>query len=303
MTRDRVLVTGASGLMGRSLCRALTANGREVVALSRSPRTQSDDVAQWIEGDPALEGNWLDEVGRVGAIVHLAGESIASGRWTRARKERLVSSRVESTRLLAKAIRDSKVPPQHFVSASAVGYYGPRGDEELHEDSPPGGDFLARLCRDWESAAMEASRDGVAIHRLRFGVVFSRRGGALGKMLPPFRIGLGGPLGPGDRWFPWIHESDAVGLAMYCLGGSGREGAINCVSPGAVTMGQFARALGGVLRRPSVIPVPLGALRIAMGEMVEMLSPGQRVMAEGAVESGYEFRFPDLESALRDCVG
>jgi uncharacterized protein (TIGR01777 family) len=300
----RALITGASGLLGSALCEELTRAGWEVVALSRRPRDPSPDVAEWIVGDPGTAGSWLAEVGSVQAVVHLAGESIASGRWTRTRKERLVSSRVESTRLIAEAIRNCETPPGDFLCASAVGYYGPRGDEELREDAEPGSDFLACLCRDWESAAMGAAREGLAIQCLRFGVILSPRGGALAKMLPPFKMGVGGPLGPSGRWFPWIHQADAVGLIKHRLEHRSVEsrsanGAINVVAPGAITMGDFAKALGRALNRPAVLPVPLGVLRLVLGEMAEMLSPGQRVMAERAVESGYDFRYPDLESALR----
>jgi uncharacterized protein (TIGR01777 family) len=303
----RVFITGASGLLGRALCHHLTRANWEVVALSRKRRDPSPDVAQWIIGDPVETGPWLEEVERVQAVVHLAGESIASGRWTPARKERLVSSRVQSTLLIAKAIRDAVTPPAHFLCASATGYYGPRGSEALCEDSAQGSDFLSRLCFDWEAAALGARQEGVVVHRLRFGVILSRSGGALAKMLPAFRIGLGGPLGPAERWFPWIHETDAVGLVAHILDHSSlarslQAGAINVVAPGAVTMGEFARTLGRALRRPAVVPVPLGLLRLALGEMVEMLSPGQRVLAKRAIESGYQYRFPDLDSALRDCV-
>ena len=299
----RVLITGASGLLGNALCRDLSRAGQEVIGLSRSQQEASPDVSRWIVGDPGVAGPWLEEVQHADAVVHLAGESIASGRWTVSRKQRLVASRVESTRLIAEAIRGCDTPPRHFLCASAVGYYGPRGDELLHEEAVPGGDFLATLCRDWESAAMLAEREGVSVRRLRFGVIFSARGGALAKMLLPFRLGLGGPIGPPGRWFPWIHERDAVGLVLHQLDEPATDAAaVNVVSPGAVTMGEFARTLGRVLNRPAVLPVPLGMLRVVLGEMTDMLSPGQRVMADRALDSGYVFRFPDLESALRECL-
>lgn len=300
----RALITGASGLIGSALCRDLTRAGWEVIALSRRTRTASFHVARWVVGDPGIAGRWLEEVARCDAVVHLAGESIASGLWTRSRKKRLVSSRIDSTKLIAEAILGCETPPRHFLCASAVGYYGPRGDELLCEDSAPGEDFLATLCRDWESAAIQAARGEVAIRCLRFGVILSSGGGALRKMLPPFRLGLGGPLGPGDRWFPWIHESDAVGLVLHQLGQDrpGTAEPLNVVAPGTVTMGEFARTLGRVLNRPAVLPVPLGMLRLVLGEMSELLSPGQRVMADRALDSGYAYRFSDLESALRDCL-
>ncbi|MBW2292604.1 MAG: TIGR01777 family oxidoreductase [Deltaproteobacteria bacterium] len=313
----RVFITGATGLLGRALCGELVRRGDEVVALSRKQQPAREDSARWVVGDPASEGPWCSEIDGADAVVHLAGESIAGGRWTRARKASLVASRVESTRLISREISNCASPPEVLICASATGYYGARGEQQLAEDAAPGDDFLAGLCRDWEAAAQEAASDAVRVVCLRFAVVLSAQGGALEKMLPPFRLGLGGPLGPKDRWFPWIHERDAVGLMLHALGpsdsvgpdgdrsGEGSDllrGPVNAVAPGAVRMGEFASALGTELRRPAVLPVPLGALRLILGELAELLSPGQRVLADRALASGYRFSYPDITSAIRACL-
>ncbi len=312
----RVLVTGATGLLGRAIAARLLADGHDVLALSRSSpesshrRTKLEGV-HWLQGDPARPGPWLDEISGIDGIVHLAGESIAGGRWTSARKSRLVASRLESTWLLASTIMRAAAPPEFFVCASAVGYYGFRGEEELVEDSPPGEGFLAQLCQDWEAAAFSVRRPGTRVIALRLGVILSEAGGALDKMLPAFRLGAGGPIGPPQNYFPWIHIEDAVGIALLAMGtareGSdaprtGPEGPINAVAPEAVTMGEFAGTLGRVLGRPAVLPVPLGLLRLALGEGADALSPGQKVRPRRALELGYEFRAGELEAALRWCV-
>jgi uncharacterized protein (TIGR01777 family) len=302
----RVFVTGATGLVGSALCTELLRLGYEVTALSRKPPAGSRASLDWVIGDPAVPGSWQAEIDGACAIVHLAGESIAGGRWTRARKARLVASRVDSTRLIGQTIASCTNPPEVWVNASATGYYGMRGEQWLAEDAAPGDDFLARLCCDWEAAALERGSETLRVVCLRFGVVLSARGGALAKMLPPFRLGLGGPVGPSDRWFPWIHESDAVGLLVHAIQSSNDgpplRGPLNAVAPGAVRMGEFAVAIGAVLGRPARLPVPLGLLRIALGEFADLLSPGQRVRCKAAQASGYEFAQPTLDSALRACL-
>lgn len=307
----RVFLTGASGLLGSQVCKRLHARGDEVTALSRRAHSSEPGGVEWVEGDPAVEGAWCGAIDGCDAVIHLAGESIAGGRWTQARKAKLVNSRVASTRLIANTITSSTSAPQTFVTASATGYYGSRGEELLSESSEPGDDFLAHLCRDWETAALESSSESLRVTCIRFGVVMSAQGGALASMLPPFRLGLGGPLGPRDRWFPWIHEADAVGLVLHALDTSRYEfggeshrltGPINAVAPGSVRMGEFASALGEALGRPAFLAVPLGLLRIPLGELASLLSPGQRVSCGLATDSGYEFAHPELADAFRDCL-
>ncbi len=304
----RVFVTGASGLLGSRVCRRLCAKGFEIVALSRRPQSGvQDDAAaafRWVRGDPVQAGPWLEEAVAADAVVHLAGEPIAGGRWTRARKRRLVESRVKSTTLIAAALREAGGDSKTLINASAVGYYGSRGEEECTEQSPPGDDFLARLCRDWERAGLRAECPTLRVVCLRFGVILSLDGGALAKLLPPFRMGLGGPIGPAERWFPWIHESDAVGFVERALVGSPQwRGVVNAVAPEPARMGEFASTLGRALGRPARFPIPLAVLRLALGEAADALNPGQKILPARALEDRYVFAFPGLAAALRDLVG
>lgn len=299
----RVFVTGASGMLGRQLCTALLERGDQVVALSRSSRSSSRPGEEWVAGDILRDGDWQVAVSGCDAVVHLAGESIGDGRWNEERKQRLVESRVESARSLVRAIKRAASPPGVLVSASATGFYGTRGEELLTEESPPGDDFLAQLCVDWERAAQGAEASGVRVVNLRFAVVLGREGGALENMLLPFKLGVGGPIGPADRWFPWVHERDAIALAIHAIVKDSLSGPFNAVAPGAVRMREFARTLGRVLRRPALIPVPLFALRLPLGEFAQYISPGQHVSSARAEQSGFEFAYPSLEEALRDCVG
>ncbi len=295
----RVFVTGAAGLVGSRLCTQLAAEGNTPVGLSRRVRTEGD--MEWVQGEVAEAGAWQAALDGCDAVVHLAGESIASGRWTASRKQRLVDSRILSTRQIVAAIAAAKSPPRVLVNASASGFYGPRGAEDLDESSAPGSDFLADLCVAWESEARVASSLGVRVVCLRLGVVLSGRGGALQKMVLPFRLGLGGPLGPPDRWFPWVHEADVTAVIRFALG-TPLTGAANVVAPQLVTMGDFAKTLGRVLQRPALLPVPLFALRTLLGEMADSLSPGQRVHSHATREAGFQFEFSELEPALRACM-
>lgn len=299
----RIFVTGATGLIGRPLCDQLIEAGHEVRALSRrTPGEAGAGALQWVQGDVGRSGEWSAAVDGCDAVIHLAGESIAARRWTRRQKQRLVESRVDSTRQILAAVEASRSRPSALLSASATGYYGARGEEELDESAKPGSDFLAELCVAWEREAQRGETLGMRVVSLRFGVVLSAEGGALAQMLPPFRLGLGGPLGPSDRWFPWIHEADARGLLLHALAGT-HAGPLNAVAPDAVRMGEFAATLGRVLKRPALLPLPLPLVRIGVGEVADHLVPGQRVIPRVAQESGYAFRYPQLEDALRACVG
>jgi uncharacterized protein (TIGR01777 family) len=251
-----------------------------------------------VKGDPAVAGDWTMELGDADVVVHLAGASVSGGRWSAARKRELIGSRIDSTRVLVDAFEASGQPPKAFVCASAVGYYGPAGEEPLAETSGAGTDFLARLCVDWEAEAARAEAIGIRTVSLRFGVVMSGAGGALRMMLPIFKLGLGGPLGPPDRWFPYVGARDAVGLCRFAMERDVR-GPINVVAPEPVRMREFARTLGRVLRRPAIAPVPLWALRLALGELGDSMVPGQKVEPAAAHAAGYAFLEPTLEAVLR----
>lgn len=291
----RVLVTGGTGLVGGRLCRALVAASHGVTVVSREPGRVPWRAVGW-DGLPAV-------MPEVDAIVNLAGESVAHGRWTTARKAELWDSRIESTRALVDAVAGASERPKLLVNASAVGYYGPHGDEPLDERAGPGEGFLARLCRAWETEAVRAEGLGLRVVRLRVGVVLAPDGGALASMLIPFRTGLGGPLGSGRQWMSWIHREDVVGLILDALGNEGYAGAVNAAAPTPVTNREFTKALGRALERPAVLPVPGFALRLALGEMASVLLTGQRVLPAVAERLGYQWRQPELPAALADCIG
>lgn len=298
--RLRVALSGASGFIGSALASFLEAGGHDVLRLVRRPPERRGEIG-WdpLRGprDPrALEG--LD------AVVHLAGESLAAGRWTRARKERILRSRADGTRLLARALRSLARPPRVFLSASAIGFYGSRGEEELVEASERGSGFLADVCQAWEEAAVEAAQAGVRVVRARLGVVIGAAGGALRKMLPAFRAGLGGPVGSGRQVMSWIGLDDAVGALHFLLMREDLEGAFNVTSPQPVTHADFAAALGRVLARPARLPLPERAVRGLFGEMGEQtLLASQRVLPRRLEAAGFRFVHPDLEQALRFELG
>ena len=296
----KVAVSGSSGLVGSALVPHLTAGGHQVARLVRSRAASPGEIAWNPEAgtidSAALEG--------FGAIIHLAGESIAHGRWTEAKKNRIRDSRVGSTRLLTAAIAGLSRPPQVLVCASAIGYYGDRGDELLKEDSPPGDDFLAGVCRAWEEAAEAAARRGVRVVQHRFGMILSTAGGALAKMLLPYRLGAGGPIGTGRQYVSWITLDDALGAIGHALATVTLRGPVNTVSPHPVTSREFARALGRVLHRPAILPLPAFAARLMFGEMADaLLLSSQRVDPARLLSSGYHFLHPDLELALCHLLG
>lgn len=236
------------------------------------------------------------------AVVHLAGEGIGNGRWSRARKERIRRSRIDSTRALAEAVGAVRAGLEVVVQASAVGFYGPRGDDEISEEAAPGDDFLAVVCRDWELAGEPIEKAGVRRAVIRTGLVLSRDGGALPRMLLPFKFFAGGPAGHGGQWVPWIHLSDEVGAIRYLLEDSGAAGVFNLTAPQPVTNREFSRLLGAVLRRPSSLPAPTPALRLVLGEMATLILTGQRAVSNRLQELGYEFQFRDADAALRDLL-
>lgn len=289
----RVVIAGASGLIGRALVAALRAQGVDVARLARPP--VDDDEIAW---DPRT--GYLDPAVFDGAhaVVNLAGRSLAQWPWTRRARAEILSSRVRSTRLLVDTMAHADARPAVFVSASAVGYYGDRGDEVLTEASEPGTGFLASVTRAWELEAARASARGVRVVCTRFGMVLAPRGGALSPMLPLFRAGLGGPLAGGRQWWSWVHLDDAVAAVQAAITTPALSGPVNVVAPGAVRNREFTEALAAVLRRPAVLPVPALALRLVLGTMAETVVSSQRIEPAKLVAGGFRFRWPELRPAL-----
>ena len=291
-----VLVTGSYGLVGSALIPNLEAGGHRVLRLVRRG-PQGDVERRWDPETGELDAASLDGVQ---AVVHLAGENIASGRWNDAKKDRIRSSRVDGTRLLAQGLAELQTPPGVLICASAVGYYGNRGEEILNEESAPGADFLAETCLAWEHAARPALDAGVRTVVLRIGIVLSADGGALAKMLFPFKMGAGGVIGSGNQYMSWVTLSDLVGIVDHALNTKTLQGPVNAVSPAPVTNREFTRALGGVLSRPTLFPMPAFAARLAFGEMADaLLLSSTRVLPARLQESGYDFQHPQLDDALR----
>ncbi len=290
----RIAITGATGMVGRALTPFLAALGHTVVPVSR--RALPGGI-RWEPGAEALDpAPWQG----VEAVIHLAGENIAEGRWTAARKERLRDSRVVPTRRLAEMLAGMATPPRVMLSASAIGIYGDCGEDTITEASPAAAGFLGELGAAWEAAADPARDAGIRVVHPRFGVILDPGGGALAKMLPPARMGLGGPLGGGDQWLSWIALDDALGALHHLLARDTLQGAVNVVAPHPVRNAAFAATLGAVLRRPAFIPVPALALRMLLGEMADAaLLASTRVIPELLLTDGYRFRHPDLEGALR----
>lgn len=287
-----VLVTGGTGFVGNVLVDMCRARGDSITIVTRDPKNVK------APRNDAMYERWLPDLAPFDAIVHLMGESVAGKRWTDEQKEKLRSSRIPTTRALVEAIGKSARKPPVFVCASAVGYYGSRGDEILAESAPPGHGFLADLCVEWEQAAARASNHGVRVVSMRTGIVLGRSGGALKTMLPLFKFGLGGPLGTGDAWFPWIHVNDLAALFLFVIDTSAAHGPINGVAPGIVREEDFAQALGRVLHRPAFVSAPEFALRLALGEVVTALLASARCVPARALTLGFEFEHPDLEPTL-----
>jgi hypothetical protein len=292
-----VLITGGTGFIGQALCAHLLQAGHTLSVLTRDParaRTQLPAAVR-VLGAP-------DDARDVEAVVNLAGEPLMAGRWTAARRAAFRDSRLDTTQALIGWMARQSARPRVLVSGSAIGYYGPRGDEALDESAAPGDDFAAHLCRDWETEAMQAEGLDVRTCRVRTGIVLGADGGALAKMLPPFRLGAGGPMGDGRQWMSWIHRDDLIGLIAWLLERDGAGGAYNGTAPTPVTNRDFAQALGRALHRPAVLPTPAFVLKAAFGEMAQLLLTGQRVLPAHALAEGFTFRFPTLEDALSDLV-
>ena len=297
----RVLITGASGLIGSSVADALLARGDEVVGLSRNPdrARESNPRLRWHAWNPALERPPGEALDGVDGVINLVGESLDQ-RWTDAAKQRIRESRQTATRNLVQAIAAADPCPRVLVSQSAVGYYGDRGEAVVDESAEPGSDFAAQVVVAWEAAAKEAKTAGVRVAIVRTAPVLDRREGLLKRLLLPFRLGLGGPIAGGDQYLPWIHLDDEVAILLWALDDDRVSGAINAAAPEQVTNKEFAKALGRVLNRPAVMPVPKLALSaIRGGELAETIAGGQRVVPRRTTDLGYEFRYPELEPALR----
>jgi uncharacterized protein len=297
----KVIVTGATGLVGRALVRSLLSDGHEVTRLVRGE-------AQTFRAPGTKAVHWEPEQGAVGAqeleghdaAVHLAGESIASGRWDEEKKRRILESRVKGTRLLAETLAGLKEKPRVLVSASAIGFYGDRGDEVLHEESASGEDFLSEVCREWEKATLAASQAGIRVVHLRIGFVLSAEGGGLPKMLTPFKLGLGGRVGSGRQYMSWITLDELISVIRRALEDEHLRGPVNAVAPNPATNAEFTKTLGRVLGRPTVFPLPAFAARLAFGEMADaLLLSSTRVAPSRLQEAGYKFQHPELEGALK----
>jgi uncharacterized protein (TIGR01777 family) len=300
----RVLLSGATGLLGGAVLERLSARGDDVLAISRRPPDAKMERVEWLEADLTTAGSWQAEVAArpVDAVVHLVGEPLDGGRWTRARKELLRASRVDTTRHLVEAATRSASLPRVLVSGAAVAIYGARGEETLDERATPGRGFMAELCQQWEEETARASHAGVRTVSLRLAPVVSVHGGALARMAKASRLFVGGPLGDPEAWFPWIHEDDLVGLVLHALQGA-LAGPVNAVAPQQVRMREVAQTLGRVLRRPAWIAVPTWGLRLLFGEMTDVITTGQKVVPEAALASGYRYVHPTLEEALRAAFG
>lgn len=290
-----VLVSGATGLIGSALTPELEAAGHRVARLTRSPKSEAD--VRWDPEAGTIDAARLEGVD---AVVHLAGESIAEGRWTPEKKQRILESRRKGTRLLAESIAALSTPPRVMVSASAVGYYGDRGNELLREESAPGSDFLAGVCKEWEAAADPAREAGIRVVHLRFGIVLSPKGGALGATLLIFKLGLGGKIGDGRQYWSWVALGDVVGSILHSLTNESVSGPVNVGAPDPLTNAEYTKVLGRVLNRPAIFPLPAPAARIMLGEVADaLLLASQRMEPARLKETGYTFRYPQLEGALR----
>lgn len=303
----RIVIAGGSGFLGRALNAALGRDGHDLTILTRRQGLEpagSRAGARLVTWNPsAAEAPWIDTVHGADAVINLAGDSIAEGRWTAPKKHRILQSRLEATRSLVAAIERTSAPPGLFLSGSAVGFYGPRGDEIVTESDGAGRDFLASVCAQWEAEAVRAASSRTRVICLRTGLVLDAKGGALPKMLLPFRLGVGGPLGSGRQYMPWIHRQDWVDLVRFLLSAPAASGAVNATAPSPVTNAAFTRTLGRVLRRPAILPAPPFALRLILGEMADaLLLTGQRAVPSAAQRLGFRFAHDDLESALAELL-
>ncbi len=301
-TTRRVIMTGATGLIGTRLYEQLKARGYQIVIFSRDPQKAQralPDAAEYVAWTPSEHGAWASAIDGAYAVIHLAGAPILGKRWSAAYKAEIRDSRVIGTRGLVNAMRAARIKPLVFVSGSAVGYYGGRDDTSLDETAAPGDDFLAQTCIEWEREAARAEELSIRVALVRTGIVLDRREGALPQMVLPFRFYAGGPILPGTQWFPWIHIDDEIGLLLFALENEQVCGPLNAAAPEPQTNRDFSQTLGTVMGSSAWLPVPGFALRIALGQVAAMLTEGQRVIPRKAQDLGYQFKYPTSEQALR----
>lgn len=295
----KTLVSGSHGLVGRALIKSLLNRGDTVSRLVREAPSGSNDI-EWHPNQDQID---VRKLNGFDAVVHLAGESIASGRWSPEKKTRIRESRIKGTKLLSGALAQASHPPRVFVSASAIGFYGNRGDEVLTEQSAAGNDFLAGVCKEWEQSAEPAAEKGIRLVKARFGIILDKDGGALAKMLPPFRMGIGGRIGDGKQWMSWIGLADVIGALEFVIENQALSGPVNFVAPNPVTNATFTSALGRILGRPTFLPVPAFGARLAFGEMADaLLLSSQRVEPKRLNETAYRFRYSNLNDALSEIL-
>jgi len=298
----KVGLMGGTGFVGASLLNQLVAKGYKIVLLTRDKKkaihleSQTIQVVQWQADD--LD-SWKESIEGCDAIINLAGEGIAAKRWTKQQKEKIKTSRIQSTRSLVRVIESLKQKPPVLVNASAIGYYGDVPEGDVTESHPKGESYLSDVCEGWEKEAEKAQDFGVRVVMLRIGIVLGKKGGALKRMLPPFQFFIGGPLGTGKQWFPWVHRDDVIGAILFSLTNEKVEGRVNMTAPESLRMKEFCHVLGKVLHRPSSLPVPTFALKLLAGDMSEMLITGQKVVPKKLQEYGYTFKYPQCEEALR----
>lgn len=297
----KILITGAGGFVGRRMAEFFSGSGHTVVGVDRNdpPAIKDPSVFSWIQADTTEPGGWQEAVGSADAVINLAGKNIF-GRWSEKTKNEIYESRIRTTANVVAAFSGNR--SQILLSTSAVGFYGDRGDELLGEEKNNGDDFLARVCVDWEKEANRAAEKGVRVANMRFGLIMGRNGGALKMMLPAFKAFVGGPLGTGRQYMPWIHIEDLISAHAFVLSNAGISGPVNCCSPNPIRNEVFARALGKVLGRPTVFRVPKFALSLAMGELGEMILSSQRATPAKLLKHGFAFTYPELETALADLL-
>ncbi|MBK5937504.1 MAG: TIGR01777 family oxidoreductase [Halorhodospira halophila] len=295
----RILITGGSGFVGKPLCARLHERGHELLVVSRNPERARAALPARTDIRPNV-ADFLDS--QPEAIINLAGESIAEGRWTEAKKQRLLDSRLNTTQAVVDLCGQLDTPPKTLISASAMGYYGDQGDREVTEETPPNPEFVHELCARWEEAARQAESHGVRVALMRIGLVLDRDGGTLAKLLTPFRLGLGGPLGSGKQYMPWIHRTDLVRIILFLLDQEALAGPFNAGAPEPVTNAEFTRTLARHLHRPAFLPAPAPALRLAFGEMSRILLTGARMRPQRLQEAGFTFEYPTLDEALSEIL-